>query len=378
MKNDIILKLENLKKKIEIMPDNYQKSLMVKNYLSLFNYLSDAKLIDSSDIKKYTLDTDLTKFIKAMNKNLVNYINDLLMNNEKLLQTDLKLYFLYAEGNWNKFKKPVFIKDSIGYSLVDKFFKTLGDDIYEMYLNVKNNNLSYLEQCLDQDGSMVINGACYEFSGDGYSYVNVKKPNNNMASFVALVHEVGHVYQFHLLRNYSNFCDYSLVAEMMSTMFEKMFIKFLENDYNYSSMAKDLWYQYHVNHFWMLIDILLTSALYKKNLISSIDRTLECDTSCSDDEIVQIAQSIGYEIQEYPKLNFHDYSYIIGNLISDYFLEKMEEDFKKGFKASEDFIQEAHYYSVAELLDRFTTDISYTKENIRKVIQEERSYQKKK
>ena len=62
-----------------------------------------------------------------------------------------------------------------------------------------------------------------------------------------------------------------------------------------------------------MINVFLNLSTFIKNLISNIDRTLECDTSCSDDEIVQIAQSIGYEIQEYPKLNFHDYSYIIGN-----------------------------------------------------------------
>ena len=126
------------------------------------------------------------------------------------------------------------------------------------------------------------------------------------------------------------------------------------------------------------MDLLLTSILLKNDKISEIDSELKCKTILSKEQIIDISLDLGIVTNEIPNLNLLDYIYLVGDIVSDYFLKIMDNDFNGGFKKICNFIQEANYYTISEILDKYANDLSYTKENIKRVIEMNRSYQKKK
>ena len=55
VKNKAVLKLEKLKKQIETMPDNYQRSLLIKDYHVLFSYLVDNGTLNNEQIRYFRI-----------------------------------------------------------------------------------------------------------------------------------------------------------------------------------------------------------------------------------------------------------------------------------------------------------------------------------
>ena len=371
---DVIAKLKRLKKQIEIMPDNYQKTLLVTNYFRLYSFLVDSKKI-SGDDEEYFLETEISDFIKKISKSITNHINDLINNNKRLLNLDLELVRVYFEGNWNKRKIRKTISSKKAEQLLENFLKSLGTDVFRLYTELKNNNICNLStNIIDTDG------ACYGMIGTKHSYINVKNNDNNLSGYIALSHELGHAYHFYLLRNHGNasISNMNICLEVMSLLFEKLFIKFLESSYDYNDDTSSLWYDYYHSHFWILMDLLVTSYLLDKNKIGYIDNSLNCQANCSDTEVYALAESLGYISDVYPDLNLGNYNYLISNIISDYFLKSMEFDFSKGFREACNFVQEASLYTIEEILDKYTSDLSYTKEGIRMAIKKGRTYRKAK
>lgn len=367
---DAINKLKRIKNKIEIMPENKEKAILIANYFRLRAFLVDSKQIDDGDLE-YFLDTDVSDYVKMENKEYNNYVNDLIKNIKSLNRILLDLRNTYCEGNFNKNKKRKAISKKKAMILVEDFFKTLGSDVYEWYKNFNQENINYsLDNTFDTDGYS------YLMIGEKYSYISVCNNSNNLQGYISLVHEYGHAYHEYLTRNSTNLTAYNINAEVMSLLFEKLFIKFLGNSYDYEVDINSLWYDYHYEHFWILMDTIITSFLLKDDKIKSIDAFLNCKAGCSDDIVYAYQDALGCVSDNYPNLTLEGYFYIIGNIISDYFLNLMETDFGKGFKCACNFIQEASLYNIEEILVKYAVDLSYTKNSIRNVIENGKNYQK--
>jgi hypothetical protein len=153
--DNAIIKLKRLKKKIEVMPDNYERMLLLTNYYRLYSFLIDAKLIDEND-KDYILETDIDKYIIRQYKDTVNYINNLTSNNKRLLEICLELRDVYLRGNWNKKRIKKKIDKKKASELLDDFFRSLGVDVFNLYQSLKNQNISYLSVNISD-----IDGMCY-------------------------------------------------------------------------------------------------------------------------------------------------------------------------------------------------------------------------
>jgi len=125
-----------------------------------------------------------------------------------------------------------------------------------------------------------------------------------------------------------------------------------------------------------LMDTIITSFLLKDGKISSIDAFLNCKAGCSDEMVYTYQDALGCVSDNYPNLSLEGYFYVMGNIISDYFLNLMETDFEKGFKCACNFIQEASLYSIKEIIDKYASDLSYTKNSIKSVIENGKGYQK--
>lgn len=302
-----------------------------------------------------------------------NYVNELLKNNKRLLKICVDLRDVYLTGNWNKKRIRKKIDKTKANELLEGFFKSLGNDVFDLYCGLKKNNICYLAK-----NTSDCDGACYGMNNDKFSYININNYGNELYGYICIVHEMGHAYHYYLTRNHGNAAFLYIDCEVMSLLFEKLFIKFLEETYDYQLSDNSIWYDYHNTLFWILIETLITSSLIDENRINYINHDLDCKTDYNDFELIAFAENLGYDSNRLPNLSLDGYYYIIGNIISDYFINRMEYDFKNGFKEACNFIQEASYYNIDEILDKYVNDLSYTKDNIRKVIEKGRSYQKRK
>lgn len=367
---EAVNKLKRIKNKIEIMPDNKEKAILIANYFKLRAFLVDSKQIDDGDLE-YFLHTDVSDYVKMENKEYVNYVNDLKKNIKNLNRILINLRNTYCEGNFNKDKKRKAISRKKALFLIEKFFKTLGSDVYEWYKNFNQENINY-----SFDNTFDTDGCSYLMLGEKYSYINVCNNSNNLQGYISLVHEYGHAYHEYLTRNNVNLTIYNINVEVMSLLFEKLFIKFLGDSYDYRVDINSVWYDYHYEHFWIVMDTIITSFLLKDGKISSIDAFLNCKAGCSDEMVYTYQDALGCVSDNYPNLSLEGYFYIMGNIISDYFLNLMEFDFEKGFKCACNFIQESSLYSIKEIIDKYASDLSYTKNSIKSVIENGKGYQK--
>lgn len=372
MKKELLKKLDGLKKKIDIMPDNYQRSVYIMNYFHILAYLRDTNQINNFELKKYNMDSDTNKMFSIIQKNLNSFVNQLEGCNNKLIEIDFELKKIYDIGNWNKIPNFDSINRDYGKKIVFDFFKSLNVDVLDLYNEMKNN-ISY-SNLHEKD----LEGTCYEILESKYSYINLDNSSFNTSSLSTLVHEVGHAYHNYLLRNHPKLTYYTIIDETMSSLFEKLFFKYLEKNYSNYVNVNNLWYEYYSLSYYQLVNLLLTSILLQDKKIVEIDSNLRCKTCYSFDQVIELSMDLECAINDDPNLNIKDYIYLIGDLISDYFLEIMDNDFKVGFKTFCNFIQEANYYTISEILDKYTSDLSYTKENIKRVMEKDKSYQKRK
>jgi len=372
VKNKAVLKLEKLKKQIETMPDNYQRSLLIKDYHVLFSYLVDNGTLNNEQIRYFRISCDYDKYNRIFNKKNSKNIHDILNNNDSLLKIDVDLYESYIQGNWNKKCKNFFVSDDLGERLLSECLKKIDNNLFMVYEKIKKDNITSLA-CDIKD----TDGTSYGISGNNYSYINIKD-SSYISKFITLIHEFGHVYQFYLLRNHGEIAYNSIIDEVMPLFLEKYFLNYLESNSEYYMVIDSLWYNYYASHFWILMDILLTSILFKNNKISGINPNLQCSTNCEVNEIIDLAYELGYIIEEIPNLSLINYTYVIGDIISDYFIRKVEFDKEHGFRELCNFIQEAQYYSLSEILEKYAGDLQYTKSRILSVIENDRSYHKKK
>ena len=96
---DAINKLKRIKNKIEVMPENKEKVILIANYFRLRAFLIDSKQIDGSDLQ-YFLDADVSDYVKMEDKEYRKYVNDLIKNVKKLNRILLTLRNVYCEGNF--------------------------------------------------------------------------------------------------------------------------------------------------------------------------------------------------------------------------------------------------------------------------------------
>lgn len=373
MKKELIKKLNGLKKKIDIMPNNYQRSIYIMNYFHILAYLRDTKQMNNYELKKYNMDSDTTKMFNIIQKNLNNFVNQLERCNNKLIEIDFELKNVYDNNNWHKLVNFDSINKDYGKKIVSNFFKLLNDDVFILYNEMKNSNISY--SSLHETN---LEGTCYEILESKYSYINLDNSSFNLSSLSTLVHEVGHAYHNYLLRNHPKLTYYTIVDETMSSLFEKLFFKYLEKNYSNCFNVNALWYEYYSLSYYQLANLLLTSVLLQDKKVIEINSNLRCKTCYSVDEVIELAEDLECVVDDNPNLNIRDYIYLIGDLISDYFLKIMDNDFNEGFKTFCNFMQEANYYAISEILDKYCSDLTYTKQNIERVIEIDKSYQKKK
>ena len=252
--------------------------------------------MNNYELKKYNMDSDTTKMFNIIQKNLNNFVNQLERCNNKLIEIDFELKNVYDNNNWHKLVNFDSINKDYGKKIVSNFFKLLNDDVFILYNEMKNSNvvilfanITLVKELNDSNNELtsevIPSSIKILWIFDSFelhplllvasplpynvkflypsesSYINLDNSSFNLSSLSTLVHEVGHAYHNYLLRNHPKLTYYTIVDETMSSLFEKLFFKYLEKNYSNCFNVNALWYEYYSLSYYQLANLLLTSVL---------------------------------------------------------------------------------------------------------------------
>ena len=347
-----ILRMNNNKKKVD----------MLEAYFALLNCYRILKNDEDID-EKFLIDADFAqKYYRYVYANTEKRIMDLIDNAEKLynkFQIIVDSYkendfYLYRHINLNKVHKDEMEDALFG------FFDYLGSDVSKIYYDMimggniflKSGNMERLGYAVD---STPIDNAC----------ITVQNIPNYLDFYITIAHEIGHCYQFHLQRNQRNYSMLDPYCEVTSILFEKLFIKYLKDNY----LIKDDEEIKLENHITFLNEIVLSKyicKLFKEDKIGLINPyNLAYTCSVKKEEMEkEITDDCGWIIPDVKEPELIELRYAFGDIIAAYFYEKLKEDFELGWQEFKNFICTVNYLPLDEVIDKYF-DIELVKSDIK-------------
>lgn len=218
--------LAGLAKKINKMPLNKKCLLLMGDYQSIRSYL-ELFNVDLDD-PKYNLNKDLTKYMNSYIKSANNQCSEIqnnIISLDYLYNRLLTAYDKYSirdisinQGNYNQDER---------YKYIEMFFKSLPSEVFNIYQRIVNKGQFTIQSKSKNEG---VGGYCIENKNNDSSFIVVNKTDNSFSFNTTTVHEFGHAFQNHLLRNYSQISGRDLYCEFFSMLFEEMFIDFLKEN----------------------------------------------------------------------------------------------------------------------------------------------------
>ena len=358
--------LLSLRELIMNMPNNINKVNMVDGYASLLGYYKEICGLNYEELKKLDIDSDfVNKYEKKLAQSTQKKINEI---------TNLAPY-IYDKYNVliNEYKKNGFCsyefdlyhrvnKDKL-YEITTDFFLSLGSDVAKLYNRIiLNDNIFLLDDC-DYSGvsinSQYVDNPC----------IIIRNVEEYLSFYFTLVHEIGHCYQFYLQRNHVHLESFNPFMETTSLLFEKMFFNYLKENHIFK---KEL-FDYEIeNNIYFLNDLASTKVICELLMnkdIKNIDLyDLTYDSSIPINELYKkMINDCGYIMAN--KLNFElsEFHYSIGEIVSNYFINKMNNNFKETWKEYKNFICTVDNYPLEEIFDKYL-DIDLMRNDIKKFI----------
>lgn len=366
MKNELIKELKGLKKKLELMPKSKERELLFIEYYKYYNFLKDLRIIeDNNDPLEFNNDDDSVSEKTAYRQ--IYELTELLKNIPMINTIIEKMISYYHDNNFyaiNNYKKTTINNDNIE-DVLDDFFEGLSPDIKKLYNRLLDEEHIYFTTLHDAGGET------YFRMFDKLSNIIVDGRGDSLFNYISLVHEVGHAYQKYLERNNTNFHNIHYGVEITSILFEKLFIKYLEDNHLFKDQVKLI-------NIWELSSNLNTLAHCKlignllkddKMRISPFD--LDVNSDLSIEEITNILENdCGYVFTDRKKLNLINYTYLLGDIISSYFYYKIIDNKKEGINELNNFITNIYNMPIDEFIDTYMIDTKYVKKYINEKIGE--------
>ena len=212
-------------------------------------------------------------------------LDELLENNKMLNEFFKEVFLCYSNFNLN------IINENINKKIKKEFIDFLKYfNCYDLFCKLKDNN------CIAYQSKVIRHSVCID--NRELSYI-VIKPSNSFHQYLDLVHEFGHAYENKILSNYRKYFDLSYSSEIISIIFNRIFIEYLfineaitKEEYLKLLANFELCY-YQFVHTSLFITNSIKSGYYK---IGDFDISIFCD-----DDIVNHS--------------FTDYNYAIGRII---------------------------------------------------------------
>ena len=364
--NDKKLKLLSLRDKIMRMPNNISKVNMIDGYAQLLGYYKAICNLSSSEAKCYDIDNEFVNKYKQRIR---------ICTEKKIAEiTELAPYLYlkyntlireYQKNNFCSYEYELYKKvnpDEL-YDLVGDFFIFLGKDVCKLYNRIIQSNNIFLINSEDYSGvsmnSIFVDNPC----------IIVKNIENYLTYYFTLVHEMGHCYQYYLQRNHQHLESFNPFMEVTSLLFEKMFSMYLGKNMKYQ---KDLFeYDIETNIYFLndLVASRILCELLMKNDVKNVDIfDLSYESSVPIEELQKrMVMECGYIMSNKIELELSEFHYSIGEIIANYFINKMKDDFEGTWKEYKDFICTVDDYPLKEILDKYM-DIDLVQANIKKFI----------
>lgn len=302
--------LAGLAKKINKMPLNKKCLLLMGDYQSIHSYL-ELFNVDLDD-PKYDLNKDITKYMNSYIKSANNQCSEIqnnIISLDYLYNRLLTAYDKYSirdisinQGNYNQDER---------YKYIEMFFKSLPSEVFNIYQRIVNKGQFAIQSKSKNEG---VGGYCIENRNNDSSFIVVNKTDNSFSFNTTTVHEFGHAFQNHLLRNYSQISGRDLYCEFFSMLFEEMFIDFIIENRIYEEKCKINRYEkYLVLHAQTLTNELVL-GLCKLGYPIVIDIGLDIP----DESINELLD--GYKINR-NRVDLEDFNNTV-NMIDDVFNEE--------------------------------------------------------
>lgn len=346
-------KLNELKKQILFMRDSKEKVLLINDYYSIALFLEKMGAIE--DIKDYYLDShDEEKYDLIWHKERINLIKNVFSNMDDLYHVFANLIDCYHENNFygtGNFEVIIVDKAKMG-SILDDFFYELGDDIYALFARViEERRLLVMEDL----GS---GGYTYNSMHTDLGYIIVPHQANDLNFYLNMVHEFGHLYEMKEEKDNPFIADIHFLCEVVSTLFEKLFIYYLDNLGIYEKEVVRL---RETRHAFILNHLAVSKFLCE---LRSIQGGLEIDgdeliakVPFSKDEITSILENdCGFVFDRSKKLPIYSIIYAVNDIISTYFFYEILCNKEKGFKELKDFITNMRDIKVHDLINNYLMD----------------------
>lgn len=353
-----------LLKKINMMDNNKEKQIKICTLYSYLNFLVNSNQItkkEATEVLKLINEPEV--FLKGLTKVEIQNVNSILDSIDEL-NFLYKNILLYA-NNYHLFRidiPDVNIQNLLSHAF--DFLKYFDIDAYDLYQKLYQNNL--IVECNIND----FGGTCQKIDGEKSGIIL----RYNTASFykiVTLIHEIGHAYYHYLDKTTPNLNRTKLTNEVMSRIFEQLFLLYLKENYLIDNNSINLYERFfHVQQIGLLNASHIINELLLNNIISPqfhIEE-IEADLSKEDFKKLSIQNKPILEFQKFVKFesNYYAYAYLFSNIIRERFRINQSET-KKLIK---DIPYLSRIYTANEFINLFDKQeyLNSTKKNINRVL----------
>lgn len=352
--------LAKIKYLIKKTPYNKKKILLISDYVKLCSYLDDLGIVEI-DVSLKSLGDDYLWYKKIHGNEIYKYVNDYFDNIDLIDEITNKLKIIYQ-------KYPIIITDKhedyyVNHSemmnLIHDFLANLDNEIYRVFKHLSESKHILMKKDFDCDG------CAYNISSLRYPYVILDDRHANYSDYSALVHEIGHCYEFSINKTNKPLFDFYGLIEVPAIFLQKLFDSYLIKNNCYKNAAFNetvVWRQQmtlrnFVNSF--------TNNAYFNNQI--IEILTDNDDIIINKQFYENFDKMEKISLEYYQPNIDNYLYVISDVIANCLINVYEQNHKEGLDLFKRFIRNAYYYSYRENILEYLKDFSYEEKEIQKI-----------
>ena len=346
--------LKSLKYQIKNEKDIKIKNLLIRDYTNILSYLDKLKIINAEQ-ESLKSGINFENFYNELILYQNNYAEQFLNNFgliEFIINNLLEIYKQYPLKECDSFCNPIDIEE--GLELVDAFFGSLGNDFYQLFTKIME------EKRISYKNNLPEYGITYNAGYTDGQYIVLKKEDKEFdyEFLSALVHEIGHCYQFNLNKCSKTPYVFNLLTEVESLTMQKLFDEFVIKNHSYKEKAlyssmnwQETLYQR------TLVDDFINKAL-NKDMVESLDVYTGNFELNKNKDILNLITPFNSNALSKFDLSLDNYLYVISDFVANNFVKMYQESPIETLKIFRKFIINLNNASFKENIGRYGNDFS--------------------
>lgn len=347
--------------KIKLIPEGKEKDINIVYLIEKLAFLYQTKIITYEMYASYKrlFEKIFPISIKNINKEQDRQRNNLFMVKDKLtnLYKDILLFAKQYELSLFVQLDNTNLDEKI--NIVLDFFNWIDNDLVKIYNNMNKKGLIYKVDNPD------VYGTAHKFGKEDFA-ITICPDYEGINQILALIHEMGHLYYYYILKDNQELSMNYVSAECISKTLERLFIDYLrENDL----INRKLLNNYEYNR--CVIDLLQIDTAYIVNNEIK-DNNLKRDTiDLSINDYLRKSILVPTQYRNYRKfLRFDKNKYTYATLFSSVLENKFINDENYGKKFIKEYPLLAQELNSNELIDLFTKEEYFksTTNNVERIL----------